>query len=61
MSYLKQMKKLLTMFRDILINDPHVADIKYISQLEAYEASKELVGEEIMEELGHDFLPHPSL
>jgi len=50
-------EKTLNDVQDILINDPHVADIKYISQLEAYEASKELVGEEIMEELGHDFLP----
>ena len=50
-------EKILNDIQDVLINDSHVAEIKYVSQLEAYETSKELVGEDIMEELGHDFLP----
>jgi cell division transport system permease protein len=50
-------EKTLNDIQDIIINDPHVTNATYISQLEAYEASKELVGEDIMDELGYEFLP----
>jgi|LSQX01.3.fsa_nt_gb cell division transport system permease protein len=50
-------EKTLNEIQDVIVNDPHVESSTYVSKLEAYEASKELVGEEVMEELGYDFLP----
>lgn len=50
-------ERTLNEIQDIIVSDPHVSDSRYISQLEAFETSKELVGEELMEELGYDFLP----
>ena len=50
-------ERTLNEIQDIIVSDPHVSDSRYVSQLEAFETSKELVGEELMEELGYDFLP----
>ena len=50
-------EKTLNEIQDVIVNDPHVESSTYVSKLEAYEASKELVGEEVMAEVGYDFLP----
>lgn len=50
-------EKTLNDIQDVLVADAHVTEIKYVSQMDAYQAGIELVGEEVMAELGHEFLP----
>jgi len=47
----------LNEIQDYIVADPNVEQITYISQEEAFESGKELVGEDIMNELGSSFLP----
>lgn len=49
-------EKTLNDIQNTIAADTNVIDIKYVSQLDAYEACVELYGEEVMQEMGYSFL-----